>query len=82
MDGEPAREFRRGQFGKGLLGGGAVIVLDFMEEVGGLATGLPFAETASALVGEVLLQDWPATKVLGEDGLSFGQAIEPGEQGF
>ena len=59
-----------------------VIVLDFMQEIGGLATGLPFAETALTPFGEVLLVDRASAKILGEDGLSFGQAVEPGQQGF
>ena len=81
MDREPAREFRRGQLGKGLMDR-AVIVLDFMQGIGGLTPGLLFVETALTPFGQVLLEDRPTAMMLGEDDLSFGPAIEPREKGF
>jgi hypothetical protein len=47
----------------------------------GRFTELPAAESEFAVVGEVLLADRLAGEVSCEDGLDFGEGVEPGEQG-
>ena len=43
----------------------------FLQPVG-IGVGFPFAE--------VLFVDGPAAKFVGEDGLDFGEAVEPGDE--
>jgi hypothetical protein len=55
---------------------------DESEEVGGVVLEEPVAEAALFPFGEVLFVDGAAVEFSGEDGFSFRQGVEPGEDGF
>jgi hypothetical protein len=69
------RELRAGAFGIGVFGEG-------VSEFEGVLAELPVAEAVLGPVVEVLFGDGFGLEVFGEDGLDFGEGVEPREDGL
>lgn len=68
-----------GAVGRGELGGG---VGEVEEAVAFILAFLPVGEAALSPVGKVGFVDGLGIEVVGEDGLDFGERVEPGQEGL
>ena len=81
MEGEPMDELAGAGFGEGLVAEG-VFILEAGEEGEGVLAEEPVAVATEAPLGEVCGGDGAAVEVGGEEGLDFGEGIEPVEEGW
>jgi len=81
LEGEPAGEFIGEIGGEGGVGG-VVFVFEVLDELEGVLADGPIAEAAFSPFGEVLFGDGAGIELGGEEGFDFGEAVEPGEDGF
>jgi len=81
LDGDPVSQFIIEWAGEGLIPEG-VLVLEIGDHSEGIVTDLPVAKTALVPFGEICRDDSVAVEVGFEDGLDFGQGVEPLEEGF
>ncbi len=65
-----------------MFGGGAGILGEGVGEFEGVLAEFPVAEAVLGPVVEVLLGDGFGVEVFGEQGLDFGEGVEPGEDGL
>ena len=61
---------------------GVGLIVEIGEEIDGVLAVLPLGKTARAPVGEVLLCNGPAGKVIVDDLPGLGKGVKPVEDGF
>ncbi len=80
LEGEPAGEFFGEVFGEGWVAQG-VFVVEVADEGEGVLVDEPVAVTADFPMVEVGGRDGGGVELGGEEGLDFGEGVEPGEDG-